>query len=319
MSVLWLLLTTISCSNELGALLASSKFPKALASLQEMHAKEPMSDAVKADVTAFAAQLRAQCDKLMAFTTETYRNFATDGPSVAAATQWAQNRTHVFGQIKFAHRWTSPGALEVVNPVVEVRDGNFHFEAIGQHSGLKKRYAFTAPLHASVEPPPLSSWSLASVGRLTFTLQKVEEKKWPRLTKEKKTTHQITLWVHMQEMIDASELEKKERAKAAEDAASKAKETKREVERQLKTAARDEKRQKHPYSWYFTLAKWVLGILGGIYFIGQLVNHFYKPPTGEAERLHGSSKSRLLDKEKEAAAQANMSDVAPPPYHNGTD
>lgn len=52
-----------------------------------------------------------------------------------------RNSSAIFLSIKFAHRWSSPGALKVQDEKIEVTACCFNFSASGDHSQLRKRYA----------------------------------------------------------------------------------------------------------------------------------------------------------------------------------
>lgn len=120
--------------------------------------------------------------------------------------QWAQNSSAVFLAVKYATRWSAPGAIEVVDIKVNISSCCFELEGFGHHSNIRKRYVADLPLYADLLPN-LSTWSAASVGRLTATLQKAQDSKWPRLTKGKgkdASKHQIGKWLDMQERWDES-------------------------------------------------------------------------------------------------------------------
>merc|ERR1712039_597007 len=85
---------------------------------------------------------------------------------VNPAAQWAQNSTHIFLAVKFAQRWNAPGALEVENETVSISSSSFNFTAFGEHSFIRRRYHLSFELFRAVLPDA-SSWSLASVGRMS--------------------------------------------------------------------------------------------------------------------------------------------------------
>jgi len=122
---------------------------------------------------------------------------------VAAAFQWAQNDTCVFLTVKFTVRWNAPGALEVTEPVVTINATNFNFTGLGKHSNNKYRYTLSLDVFDNVQPKD-STWSLASVGKLSVTLRKRWPRKWPRLLVDKKTKIQnMHVWMEMQDRVDA--------------------------------------------------------------------------------------------------------------------
>jgi len=141
--------------------------------------------------------VKLQADELMSFVEETSRDQRHGLDEVYCALQWAQNSTAVFLGVKYASRWSAPGAIEVADVDVNISDSNFSLAAFGHHSSIRKRYVVDLPLFAAVVPES-SSWSSASVGRATATLQKVTPAHWPKLFGAK-TKHPITSWLDMEE------------------------------------------------------------------------------------------------------------------------
>ncbi|CAJ1351888.1 unnamed protein product [Effrenium voratum] len=132
---------------------------------------------------------------------------------VRCASQWAQNSSAVFLSIKFAHRWSSPGALKVQDEKIEVSPCCFNFSATGDHSQLRKRYALDFHFFAEVDPDHWS-WQLASAGRMTAEIRKRESGNWPRLLQAKSKPGNLQLWDSMQERWK-SELKEFDRQKKA--------------------------------------------------------------------------------------------------------
>eukprot|EP00435_Cladocopium_sp_Y103_P066571 s473_g28.t2 len=115
--------------------------------------------------------VKLEADQLMAFVEETSREHGRQGlDEVPCALQWAQNSTTVFLGVKYASRWSAPGAIEVADVGVNITE-----------AGVIKGYVVDLPLFAPIVPDS-SSWSSASVGRATATLQKQTPEKWPKLT-----------------------------------------------------------------------------------------------------------------------------------------
>ncbi|CAJ1454658.1 unnamed protein product [Effrenium voratum] len=123
---------------------------------------------------------------------------------VSPAFQWAQNDTSIFLTIKYTVRWNAPGALEVTEPSVNMSGNCFNFSGLGKHSNNKYRYFLSVNLFDNIDAQ-LSSWSAASVGKLSVTLRKRWARKWPRLLNEKKAKiSNMHLWMEMQEKLDSS-------------------------------------------------------------------------------------------------------------------
>merc|ERR1712204_123301 len=110
------------------------------------------------------------------------------------------------GGVKYAARWSAPGAIEVVDVKVNISSCCFELSGFGHHSSIRKHYTVNLGLYGGLEPS-LSRWSVSSVGRLTATLHKAKAKKWSRLLASKaKSRHQIAPWLDMEERW-AQELE----------------------------------------------------------------------------------------------------------------
>merc|ERR1719384_1140189 len=122
--------------------------------------------------------MKQSADEFAAFADTTYRGQTQGLSEVPCALQWAQNSTTVFLAVKYAARWSAPGAIEVVDVSANITDGRFDLEGFGHHSGIRKRYFVDLSLYANVTPSE-SSWSSSSVGRLTAMLQKGKpNEKW---------------------------------------------------------------------------------------------------------------------------------------------
>lgn len=115
---------------------------------------------------------------------------------ISCAYQWAQNSSAIFLNVKFAHRWTSPGALEVREEQVNVSSCCLNFSAIGDHSQLKKAYGLDAEFLHDVDPKRYS-YSKASAGRLYLEIAKKEPKRWKTLLKTKERPKNQAVWDSM--------------------------------------------------------------------------------------------------------------------------
>eukprot|EP00929_Paragymnodinium_shiwhaense_P074887 TRINITY_DN38304_c0_g1_i1.p1 TRINITY_DN38304_c0_g1~~TRINITY_DN38304_c0_g1_i1.p1 ORF type:complete len:416 (+),score=143.17 TRINITY_DN38304_c0_g1_i1:70-1317(+) len=144
---------------------------------------ERQSQAIATVVRREVGELKQEADKLLASLTK-----QKEVGFVNCAFQWSQNSSTIFLSIKFAHRWSSPGALEVKNdegsPAVSCADAgcSFNFAATGKHSGLDKRYGLSLYFLEEVNPQKFS-WQMASAGRLTALIGKKEPGKWKSLLK----------------------------------------------------------------------------------------------------------------------------------------
>lgn len=156
-------------------------------------------ESVQVEVKKLTGELKQQADEFATFAAATFRGQTRGLDEVRCAMQWAQNDTHVFIGVKYATRWSAPGAIEIVDLNVKIGPSAFELEGFGHHSSIRKRYMVDLPLFADVHPEQ-SSWSAASVGRMTATICKAKAERWSRLTKAKgKSKHQITSWLDMEE------------------------------------------------------------------------------------------------------------------------
>jgi len=98
---------------------------------------------------------------------------------IAPAYQWAQSATEVFLNVKFSHKLDAPATLNVEANTVMVTDQKLSLEA----SNGRKSFVLDLDLFGEVQGGDAAAYSMASVGRMTFTLKKKEgeRSKWPRL------------------------------------------------------------------------------------------------------------------------------------------
>jgi len=173
------------------------------------------------ELTSLLAEVKRSADDFAAFADAAYRGRTQGLDEVPCALQWAQNSSAVFVGVKYAARWSAPGAIEVVDVKVNISRCCFELTGFGHHSSVRKRYAVNLDLYGDIVAET-SSWSAASVGRLTATLQKADASvKWPRLTQAKsRSKHQIGKWLDMEErwseeLKDNSKKKEKRDTKAA--------------------------------------------------------------------------------------------------------
>jgi len=207
-------------------------------------------DVLKKEVTSLTNNLKQRADEFSTFAAATFRGQTQGLDEVNCAMQWAQNSTFVFLGVKYATRWSAPGAIEISDLSVNITAPVFQLEGFGHHSSIRKRYSVDLPLFADVVPEH-STWSAASVGRMTATLQKAKAEKWPRLTKAKsKSKHQITSWLDMEERW-AEDVKKVEKAK--ENKSSEKKEAKKA---EASPSPKKEKGQRLHTPWRKKLSRW---------------------------------------------------------------
>jgi len=137
---------------------------------------------------------------------------------VRCASQWAQNSTAIFLTVKFAHRWSSPGALKLHDESMNVSSCCLNFSASGEHSQLRKRYALDLHLFGDVLEDAWS-WQHASAGRVTVEIGKAKPAAWPRLVRSTSRPANLGVWDAMEskwqsELRDFGKAEKRQNKEA---------------------------------------------------------------------------------------------------------
>lgn len=140
---------------------------------------------------------------------------------VKASFQWAQSPEYIFLNIKFSHRWSSPGALKVKDEQVLTEKNRFQFSALSNDptSSTKKYVVDLTLLHNIIESE--TKYSFASVGKVVVTLKKEKKKIWNRLLLSKEKNPSMHVWWDMKEKHDPDikkflkEKEKRKRDKKA--------------------------------------------------------------------------------------------------------
>ena len=125
--------------------------------------------------------------------------------SVSPAFQWAQSTTELLLNVKFSHKIDAPATLNVEAKTVNITENKLLLEA----TDGRKLFRLEIDFHGLVVPDD-STWSMASVGRMTFAIKKHGAPvKWPSLTRGGKKLPQMHWWMDMQEKY-AAELAKLE-------------------------------------------------------------------------------------------------------------
>lgn len=122
--------------------------------------------------------------------------------TIAPAFQWAQSPNEIFINVKFAHKLDAPATLNVEAESVSINDTALALKATDGRKNFRLNIDFLRKID-----PNESTWSMASVGRMTLTLKKKDgPDNWPRLTKSKKKPNNIHFWWELHEK-HARELE----------------------------------------------------------------------------------------------------------------
>jgi len=144
---------------------------------------------------------------------------------VNAAFQWAQRPEFIYLNVKFASRIDGPvTCLNVDNEKVTLTNNSLLFEAVGRQK--PKTFRLNLTFNKEIDPEA-STWSFASVGRISFTIAKKDHETWPRLLESKLKPKNMYSWYDRQTALD--EQVKKE-AKERKDKASEEEKAKKEAE-----------------------------------------------------------------------------------------
>ena len=118
--------------------------------------------------------------------------------TVSPAFVWAQSPEKMFMDIKFAHRFDSPGCLDIKDDSVEFEKNRIKFNGKCVQSGNKINYSLDLPLFKDIDPDACT-FQRTSVGRMQVTLVKANAPiAWDKLQKGKKLNN-MGIWWEMKE------------------------------------------------------------------------------------------------------------------------
>ncbi|SCL99184.1 co-chaperone p23, putative [Plasmodium chabaudi chabaudi] len=154
------------------------------------------------DIKIAVNEMKQKLDKLL---TASYSIKKID--TINASFQWAQSPEYIFLNIKFSHRWSSPGALKVKDEQIVAEKNKFFFSAYSNDPNtVKKKYVVDIDLlHDIIDSE--TKYNFASVGKVVITLKKAEKKIWNRLLLSKEKNPNLQVWWDMKEKYNKSVLE----------------------------------------------------------------------------------------------------------------
>ncbi|ETB59204.1 hypothetical protein, variant [Plasmodium yoelii 17X] len=154
------------------------------------------------DIKIVVNEMKQKFDKLL---TASYSIKKID--TINASFQWAQSPEYIFLNIKFSHRWSSPGALKVKDEQIVSENNKFFFSAYSNDPNtVKKKYVVDIDLlHDIINSE--TKYNFASVGKVVITLKKKEKKIWNRLLLSKEKNPNLQVWWDMKEKYNDSVLE----------------------------------------------------------------------------------------------------------------
>jgi len=124
--------------------------------------------------------------------------------TVTPVFQWAQNRYNVVMQVKFAHRFDSPGCLEMKNTVVDFTSNGLYLSTHCTQSNNPLHFILNITLHEDIDLSK-TYWKMESVGRLFINMTKTVSVIWENLLIGTEKVGGSKIWW---EMKDSEEYEK---------------------------------------------------------------------------------------------------------------
>lgn len=121
--------------------------------------------------------------------------------TITPAFRWAQSLSHIFIEVKFAHRFDSPGSIEILQPDVEFEEKSLTLKAqTDKAKGVDNKFELNLDFLHEIDTEE-STWELNSVGRVFLKLAKKEQpSRWRRLLTDKahrQLKNQMSLWIEM--------------------------------------------------------------------------------------------------------------------------
>ena len=132
--------------------------------------------------------------------------------TVYPAFRWAQSLEDIFIEIKFAHRFDSPGCLEIKDMNVDIKNDSVKFEGYCVLGDVPIKIDFKIDTFKGLNVSDCSHGA-GSVGRYQLTLKKGEKSYWKKLLKEDSPIPlNMKVWFEMKEKYheELKEFEEKE-------------------------------------------------------------------------------------------------------------
>ena len=132
--------------------------------------------------------------------------------TVYPAFRWAQSLEDIFIEIKFAHRFDSPGCLEIKDMNVDIKNDSVKFEGYCVLGDVPIKIDFKIETFKGLNVSDCSHGA-GSVGRYQLTLKKGEKSYWKKLLKEDSPIPlNMKVWFEMKEKYheELKEFEEKE-------------------------------------------------------------------------------------------------------------
>ena len=123
-----------------------------------------------------------------------------DYQDVIPASRWAQNLDEIFIEIKFAHKYDSPGCLEIKNLKVEIKEKSVKLVGYCVLGDIPIKMNYYIETYEKINPKE-SRHFVSSVGRYQFNLKKKKSNTyWKQLLDNKMTIPvNMKIWFEMKE------------------------------------------------------------------------------------------------------------------------
>lgn len=185
---------------------------------------------VESDIDMAVRKMNQEVKKLK----DTIHSFQSPVKRIIPAYRWAQSGSHVFLEVKFAHKIDAPAALNVKEESVNITAQGVEFAAVEGN----KRFELTVDTLRDINPEE-STWSFSSVGRATFQLKKSgDPSKWARLLKRREKPANMHMWWTMHEQYE-EELNDIEEAEIKKEQEKKKKEKQQKIKEKQEQASAD--------------------------------------------------------------------------------
>jgi hypothetical protein len=112
--------------------------------------------------------------------------------------QWGQSNTSILIQVKFAHRFDSPGCINIRDEVVRIENKNVYLSAYCVQANNPIKFVLNISLFDEIIADK-STWKMESVGRMSMELPKKDEKIWIRLLETTEKMNQMQIWWDLKE------------------------------------------------------------------------------------------------------------------------
>jgi hypothetical protein len=114
------------------------------------------------------------------------------------AFRWAQSATNVYLDVKFSHRFDSPGCNDITDEGVEFEDDKLKLTGSCTISNTKFRAALNLKFYNTIDVEA-STWEKKNGKIYVEIAKKKAPRAWPRLLKAKKKPKNMSIWWDMSE------------------------------------------------------------------------------------------------------------------------